>query len=76
MRIKIALILESRIQILIIMMSDNCGNREEEGNVMVWKTECICKRRLEAGIITFVTRNLVAFLITMRKLEVVRVFVS
>lgn len=24
---------------------------EEEGNVIIWKTECICKTRLEGGII-------------------------
>ena len=47
---------------------------EEEGNVIVWKTECICKTRLEAGIINIETRNSVAFLITM-KLEVVPVFI-
>lgn len=46
----------------------------EEGNVIAWKTECICKTRLEAGIINIETRNSVAFLITTRKLEVVPVF--
>lgn len=48
---------------------------EEEGNVIIWKTECICKTRLEGGIINTETRNSVAFLITTRKLEVVPVFI-
>lgn len=49
---------------------DTCGNGEEEANAMVWKTQCIWKTRLEMGIIIFETLvNLVAFLLTRRKLE-------